>query len=186
MKIFQLPLNDIQIIDILKRQELTLPEVNKSKFVWDPFRSGQVAHELPERPSGDANGPMHCGRPLFSELRWRRRKMNIKRRRKYLKKIHYQLQTRLQNKAKRYQNLLNMISDINEKKTQVFNPSKFIDREIEKAKFFGYRCSPVYDEYRKIVNEKMPSFDERYFRKFDDHRQLLHIKLEEKLFGKKN
>lgn len=187
LKIFQLPLNDIQIIDILKRQELTLPEINKNKLVWDPLLINQVSRELPQRE--EASKPsMECGKPLFSELRWRSRKMNIKRRRKYLKKLQFKIQTRLQNKAKRYQDLCNMISAIHEKKTQAFDPMRYINRELEKARFFGYRSSPIYDQYRDVIEKGVKSFDDKFFTKFEDKREPLHLRLEKEFFGngKKN
>lgn len=181
LKIFQLPLDGIRIIDILKRQDLTLPEINKSKSVWDPSLVHQVWRELPSLPSSTPR--YECRRPLFSELRWRRRKMNIKRRRKYLKKMFYKIQTRMQNKAKRYQDLCNMLADINEKKTNLFDPKRFIDRELEKARFYGYKCTPVYDQFREAIAQGVKSFDEKYTRKFDDPREPLHIKLDRELLG---
>jgi len=39
MKSFQLPLTDIKITDILKRQIMNLPEINKNKLVDDPLLS---------------------------------------------------------------------------------------------------------------------------------------------------
>ena len=41
MKSFQLPLTDIKIDDIMKRQMLNLPEINKNKEVTDPLLSKQ-------------------------------------------------------------------------------------------------------------------------------------------------
>lgn len=150
----------------------------------------QVERELPQHnPSNwDKTTPppsMQCGRPLFSEIRWRQRKMNIKRRRKYLKKMHYIIATRLQNKAKRYQDLLNILTDIHAKKTNIFDPKRFIDREIEKARFYGYKCTNVYDQFREIVNKEVKSFDEKYTRKFDDPYEPLHLKLDREVLGNK-
>lgn len=184
LKIFQLPLNDMQIIDILNRKELRLPELSNKITICDPSLAQHVGRKLPQQVSSYT--VMECRRPLFSEIRWRKRKMNIKRRRKYEKKMQFKFQTRKQNKEKRYQDLLNMITAINEKRTNIFNSKRFVKREIEKARFYGYRCSPIYNAYRIAITQGMKSFEEKYFRKFEDPHQPLHIKLEKELFEKKN
>ena len=54
-----------------------------------------------------------------------------------------------------------------DKRTELFDPLKFIKRELEKAKFCSYKVSNDYDAYRKHLNETLVSFDEKYFRRFD-------------------
>lgn len=181
IKSFQLPLIDIQIIDTLKRQELTLPEINKSKEVYDPLLGFQIHKNLP----GSSNkNSIHCGKPLFNELKWRRRKMNIKKRKKYQKKMYYVIQKRIQNKEKRYNNLLDIFKEVTNKKVDLFDPKRFVLRELEKAKFYGYKCSPIYDQYRNLISSNLKTFDETYFRKFDDVKKPIHLKYEEELQNK--
>ena len=175
IKSFQLPLIDIQIIDILKRQHLNLPEINKNKEVIDPLLIFQIEQKLPESPVRQTR-PMHCNQSLYSEVKWRRRKMNKKKKKKYLKKMFYVIQRRKQAKEKRYQTILNLYEKIHEKKVESFDPYKMINRELEKAKFYGFRTTHLYDEYRNLINEKLVSFDEKYFRKFDDPKLPIHLK----------
>jgi hypothetical protein len=177
MKKFQLPLIDFKIIDILKRHELTLPEINRNKEIFDPIIISQVNKQLPNlEKNGKTNTPMRCSRSLYSEVKWRKRKMNKKKLRKYKKKMFFEIQKRKQAKEKRYQNILTMLKSIEEKRVEIFDPEQYINRELEKAKFFGYKCSPDYEEMRKIINEKMVATDDRYFRKFEDKHIPLHIK----------
>ena len=166
IKSFQLPINDFKITDILKRHELNLPEINKNKLIDDPLLIFQIERELPEYQK--ENAPMHCGKPLFSDIKWRRRMMNIKKRKKYQKKMFYVIQSRKQNREKRYQNICTMFRKIHEKKTEIFTPIHYIHRELEKAKFYGYECNTIYTDYRKIIEDNMKSFDEKYTRKFVD------------------
>jgi len=170
-RIFKLPLFEIN--DQIKRQELTLPETDKNKIIFDPLLNFQIERQM---PSFNKNSePMYCGRPLFSELKWRSRKMNIKKRKKYQKKMFYVIQKRRQAKEKRYQGLLSLFQSIQEKRVEKFDPLRFIQRELEKAKFYGYRCSPIYDSYRDLVNTNLKSFDEKYFRKFEDTKKPIHL-----------
>jgi hypothetical protein len=71
--------------------------------------------------------------------------MNKHKRKKYLKKMFYVFKRRRQAKEKRYNNILALYGRIHEKKVEAFDPYKFITRELEKAKFFGYR----YDKRRR-------------------------------------
>lgn len=176
IKSFQLPLIDIQIIDILKRQHLNLPEVNKNKEIMDPFLKFQIEQKLPE--SIKTNMPMKCNRSLYSEIKWRRRKMNKKKKNKYLKKMFYVIQRRKQAKEKRYQNILTLFQNIQEKKVENFDPYKMINRELEKAKFYGFKATSLYDEYRDLINKNLVSFDEKYYRKFDNPLLPIHMKYE--------
>ncbi|CAF0853621.1 unnamed protein product [Brachionus calyciflorus] len=185
IKSFQLPINDFKITDIIKRHELTLPEINKKKEIFDPLLQFQIEKELPKNDN-NLNKPMYCGGSLFSEVKWRSRKMNIKKRKKYQRKMFYVIQKRRQAKEKRYNNLMELYKSIHEKKSELFDPIKFVNRELEKAKFFGFKANPVYDEYRNILNDKVKTFDEKYFRKFEDLKKPLHIRLEEELNQENN
>lgn len=175
IKSFQLPINDFKITDILKRHELTLPEIHKNKIVYDPLLAFQIEKQLPQIRNETQNAPMYCGRPLFSEISWRRRKMNIKKKKKYLKKMYYIIQKRKQNKEKRFTNIIDMFRAIHEKKRDLFDSARFINRELEKAKFCGYKVSGIYDRYRTIANSTLKSFDEKYFRTFVDPKKPVHL-----------
>lgn len=175
-KTLKFSINDFKITDIIKRHELTLPEIHKNKVVQDPLLNFQIEKQLPQI-NEKKNTPLSCGQSLFNERKWRSRKMNIKKKKKYEQKLFYVIQRRRQNKDKRFENIKAMFKGIHEKKVELFEPHRFIDRELEKAKFYGFKCSPVYDEYRNIVQSKMNTFDQNYFRKFDDPKIPLHIKL---------
>ena len=175
--------NDFKIIDAIQRHELTLPEINKKKVIKDPALIFHVEKQLPVQ-NDSKNTPMQCLQ-LNNERKWRARKMNIKKKRKYEKKLFYVNVKRRQNKEKRFNEILAMYEDIQKKKVELFDPTRFMHREIEKAKFFGFQCSPVYSEYRKIVDEKMKSFDEKLTRKFDNKKLPIHIKLNMDLSGYK-
>jgi hypothetical protein len=171
--LFKLPLDDLKISDKLKRIELNLPEINKNKIVYDPLLINQLEeNRLPER---NTSAPMSCGKPLFNERAWRSRMMNKKKRKKYRKKMFFVLKKRQQDKEKRYQNLCLMYKQIEEKKSEIYDPIRFIHRELEKAKFFGYKCTPIYDEFRDLINTKMNTFDEKLTRKFEDIKKPLHM-----------
>ena len=112
---------------------------------------------------------------IFSELKWRKRKINKKKRAKYLKKIYFSLQKRQQSKEKRYKMIQNLFEKIQEKKVETFDIHKFINRELEKAKFFGYRSTTIYDQYRNLINQNLKTYDEKYFRKFVNPQKPVHI-----------
>lgn len=174
IKSFQLPLIDIKIIDILKRQHLNLPEINKNKEISDPLLIFQIEQKMPEAVK--TNRPMKCNRSLYSEIKWRRRKMNKKKKKKYLKKMFYVIQRRKQAKEKRYQSILNLFQKIHEKKVEKFDPYKMINRELEKAKFYGFKSTTLYDDYRALINQTMVSFDDKYFKTFEDPKLPIHFK----------
>ena len=115
----------------------------------DPFLKFQIEQKLPE--SIKTNMPMKCNRSLYSEIKWRRRKMNKKKKKKYLKKMFYVIQRRKQAKEKRYQNILTLFQNIQEKKVENFDPYKMINRELEKAKFYGFKFDnsllPIHMKY---------------------------------------
>jgi hypothetical protein len=104
--------------------------------------------------------------------------MNKKKKKKYLKKMFYVIQRRKQAKEKRYNNLLTLFQKIQEKKVECFDPYKMIEREFEKAKFYGFKSTTLYDEYRTIINEKLVSFDPKYFRKFENPKLPIHMRYE--------
>ena len=119
---------------------------------------------------------MHCRRwKPRTEKAWRSRKMNIHKRRKYRKKMFFMLVKREQAKAKRYQNLCDMLARINEKRVELFEPLRYIKRELEKASFFGYRCSPDYETYRRLIDQRLVTFDPKYTRKFEDTVKPYHM-----------
>ena len=169
-------INDFKITDILKRHELTLPEINKSKVIDEPLLGFQVEKQAPESAKQQKT-PLHCGRSLYSEVKWRKRMMNIKKKKRYLKKLEFVINRRLQNKEKRYTDLCAMFGEIHAKRLALFEPKRYIDRELEKAKFYGYKANPVYDAYRELVSTQLKSFDEKYFRTFEDPKVPLHVKL---------
>lgn len=105
--------------------------------------------------------------------------MNKHKRKKYLKKMFYVFKRRRQAKDKRYNNILALYRKIHEKKVEAFDPYKFITRELDKAKFFGYRCTDgqIYDQARSQI-ESIPTFDEKYFRKFVDTKLPVHMRPE--------
>jgi hypothetical protein len=113
----------------------------------------------------------------MSEIAWRKRKMNKHKRKKYLKKMFYVIKRRRQAKEKRYNNILALYKSIQEKKVEAFDPVKFINRELEKAKFFGYTCDDVYDRTREAV-KGMRTFDEKYSKVFVDRKVPVHLRPE--------
>jgi hypothetical protein len=68
-----------------------------------------------------------------------------------------------------------IMQQIEEKKSEIYDPIRFIHRELEKAKFFGYKCTPIYDEFRDLLNTKMNTFDEKFTRKFEDIKKPMHM-----------
>jgi hypothetical protein len=101
--------------------------------------------------------------------------MNIKKKKKYLKKMYYAIQKRKQNKEKRFTNIMDLLKTIHEKKSELFDPQRFINRELEKAKFCGYRVSGIYDRYRLIANRSLKSFSPKYTQTFVDPKKPLHL-----------
>lgn len=168
VKSLQFPINDFKITDILKRHELTLPEINKQKIVYDPLLAHHLERALPEYQKESRNLPMQCFKPIFSEKKWRSRMMNIKKRKKYQAKMFYVIQNRKQAKEKRYNKICDLFKTIQEKKTEIFTPMKFINRELEKAKFYGYSCTNIYNDYRQIIEQNLKAFDPKYTRKFEN------------------
>lgn len=183
----KLPIQDFKIIDNLKRVELTLPEIAKHKVVDDPLSFlDPTFRKIIEEPTANANEnnnnkQIECGNCLNSERKWRSRYMNKKKKAKYEKKMFYVIQRRNQAKAKRYNGLLKMYTDIHEKKSELYSPLAFVNRELEKARFYGYKATPVYDELRDQVNNTMQTFDEKLTRKFEDTKRPYHVLYNEEI-----
>lgn len=176
LKSFQLPLTDIKITDILKRQSLNLPEINKNKEVDDPLLGFQIEQKMPQ--TNKVNVPMSCNKPMMSEIKWRKRMMNKHKRKKYLKKMFYVIKRRNQAKEKRYNGILTLYRSIHAKKVEAFDAYKYITRELEKAKFFGYRRdADTYDSARSTINS-IPSFDKKYLKKFVNVKLPVHLRPE--------
>jgi hypothetical protein len=97
----------------------------KKKEINDPFI--YIEKKMPSI-NNDNEVPMSCHMPqLHSEKLWRRRKMNIKKRKKYQKKLAFVLRNRQQAKEKRYNNLVAKVKEIESKRLAVFDPNYFID-----------------------------------------------------------
>jgi len=182
MKSFQLPLTNIKIDDIMKRQMLNLPEINKNKEVTDPLLKFQIEKIMPEIVN--KKSPMSCNSSLMSETKWRKRKMNKHKQKKYYRKMFYVIKRRKQAKEKRYNTILTLFREIHEKKVKAFDPHRFIYRELEKAKFFGYTCdTETYAKARSEV-ESLPGFDQKYFKKFQNEKIPYHMRPENAKFMK--
>ena len=77
--------------------------------------------------------------------------MRLHHRKKWLKKFKYDLLKRLREKIKRRGKLFEMENNIILGKAAQFNAEHYVKRELEKAKFYGYRVSPVYDRLRADI-----------------------------------
>ena len=89
---------------------------------------------------------------LTNTILHRSRRMRLHHRKKWLKKYKYDLLKRLREKVKRRGKLFEMENAIILGKAQQFNAEKYVKRELEKAKFYGYRVSPIYDQIRDDIN----------------------------------
>ncbi|CAF0782764.1 unnamed protein product [Didymodactylos carnosus] len=89
---------------------------------------------------------------LINAMKYRARRMRLHHKKKWLKKHKYALLKRLREKIKRRGKLFEMENAIILGKAEQFNPELYVKRELEKAKFYGYRVSPVYDELREKIN----------------------------------
>lgn len=163
IKSFKLPLIDIEIGDNLIRKEVKLPELSNKKELIDPIF--QIDKLLPEIESR-RDLSYSCGQPLMNTLKYRRRRMNKKHKKKYLKKMKFVFMKREQTKQKRFEKLKEMYSAIFEKKLSIYDPMKKINRDLEKAKFFGYRVNSTYAQYRQLIDKSFKNFDSRLTRRF--------------------
>ena len=161
-----MPLNDIKFNDVIIKHELKLPQLKNQIELIDPLL--HIEKSLPQSESINSNVVYECNRPLYSVLKYRSRHMNRKKKMKRLKLMKNELISRQLSKQKRYERLTNFYQKIFDKKTEMFDPTRLVYREIEKAKFYGYRVSADYEQYRYFLKNKMKTFDEKYFRKFDD------------------
>ena len=89
---------------------------------------------------------------LTNTIQYRSRRMRLHHRKKWLKKFKYDLLKRLREKIKRRGKLFTMENEIILGKGEQFNAEHYVKRELEKAKFYGFRVSPVYDQIREDIN----------------------------------
>ena len=89
---------------------------------------------------------------LTNTVLYRARRMRLHHRKKWLKKFKYDLLKRLREKIKRRGKLFEMENAIILGKGEQFNAEHYVKRELEKARFYGYRVSPIYDRIRDDIN----------------------------------
>jgi hypothetical protein len=89
---------------------------------------------------------------LSNTMKYRSRRMRLHHRKKWLKKFKYDLLKRLREKIKRRGKLFEMENKITLGKAEQFDAEHYVKRELEKARFYGYRVSPVYDQIRQEIN----------------------------------
>ncbi len=89
---------------------------------------------------------------LINTIKYRARRMRLHHKKKWLKKYKYDLLKKLREKIKRRGKLFEMENSIILNKGEQFNAEHYVKRELEKAKFYGYRVSPIYDQIRDDIN----------------------------------
>jgi hypothetical protein len=89
---------------------------------------------------------------LVNTVKYRARRMRLHHKKKWLKKFKYDLLKKLREKIKRRGKLFEMENSIILGKGEQFNAEHYVKRELEKAKFYGYRVSPIYDQIRDDIN----------------------------------
>jgi hypothetical protein len=89
---------------------------------------------------------------LINTIRYRARRMRLHHKKKWLKKYKYDLLKKLREKIKRRGKLFEIENSIILGKAEQFNAEHYVKRELEKAKFYGYRVSPIYDQIRDDIN----------------------------------
>ncbi len=89
---------------------------------------------------------------LVNTVRYRARRMRLHHKKKWLKKFKYDLLKKLREKIKRRGKLFDIENSIILGKAEQFNAEHYVKRELEKAKFYGYRVSPIYDQIRDDIN----------------------------------
>ncbi|CAF2971801.1 unnamed protein product [Rotaria sp. Silwood2] len=89
---------------------------------------------------------------LTNTVAYRSRRMRLHHKKKWLKKFKYDLLKKLREKIKRRGKLFDMENSIILGKAEQFNAEHYVKRELEKARFYGYRVSPVYDQIRDQIN----------------------------------
>ncbi len=89
---------------------------------------------------------------LSNTVKYRARRMRLHHKKKWLKKFKYDLLKKLREKIKRRGKLFEMENSIILGKSEQFNAEHYVKRELEKAKFYGYRVSPIYDQIRDNIN----------------------------------
>jgi len=90
-------------------------------------------------------------RVLSTTLKHRARRMRLHHRKKWLKKHKYTLLKKLREKIKRRGKLFDLENQIILGKAEQFNAELYVKRELEKAKFYGYRASSMYDDLRENI-----------------------------------
>jgi len=88
---------------------------------------------------------------LTNTVKYRSRRMRLHHRKKWLKKFKYDLLKKLREKIKRRGKLFEIENSIILGKAEQFNAEHYVKRELEKAKFYGYRVSPIYDKLRDDI-----------------------------------
>ncbi|CAF4476461.1 unnamed protein product [Rotaria socialis] len=89
---------------------------------------------------------------LTNTVAYRSRRMRLHHKKKWLKKFKYDLLKKLREKIKRRGKLYEMENSIILGKAEQFNAEHYVKRELEKARFYGYRVSPVYDQIRDQIS----------------------------------
>ncbi|CAF0984395.1 unnamed protein product [Rotaria sp. Silwood1] len=89
---------------------------------------------------------------LTNTVAYRSRRMRLHHKKKWLKKFKYDLLKKLREKIKRRGKLYDMENSIILGKAEQFNAEHYVKRELEKARFYGYRVSPIYDQIRDQIN----------------------------------
>jgi len=89
---------------------------------------------------------------LSNAVKYRARRMRLHHKKKWLKKFKYDLLKKLREKIKRRGKLFEIENSIILGKAEQFNAEHYVKRELEKAKFYGYRVSPIYDKIRDDIN----------------------------------
>ena len=90
---------------------------------------------------------------LTNTVRYRARRMRLHHKKKWLKRFKYDLLKKLREKIKRRGKLFEMENAIILGKAGQFNAENYVKRELEKAKFYGYHVSPIYDQIRNDINK---------------------------------
>ncbi|KAI0986230.1 hypothetical protein GJ496_006706 [Pomphorhynchus laevis] len=146
--IFKVPCHIIS--DYLQRDGL-----NQHKRIDDWQQTGEDHHLIKEIlcPSGDYSYIGYHAKLRQKRVRnviqYRRRRMRKYKRRKWLKKYKFVIQKKQFIKKKEEDTLDNMEKSIILKRAEVFDPEKWVERELEKAKFVGYKMKS-FDTYENI------------------------------------
>lgn len=139
------PLNNLSILDRYNDQlyyDCPSESIEKKQCAWT---STNYRYKRQRRVRN------HPSR-LTNTVLYRSRRMRLHHRKKWLKKFKYDLLKKLREKIKRRGKLFEMENAIILGKAQQFNAEQYVKRELEKAKFYGYRVSPIYDRIRDDIH----------------------------------